>query len=301
MNPSAINNKLDFYQTMLVDPQTGEALSYNVARDVFTGSHSRDYKLRDGIPVVLPVLPGDTNSNSFDYADHYEKDAVCFDYFEEQVFPATRFEQQRLHEVILSFLPTDAEKILDIGCGNGWVAEACLPAGKTVVSADISITNPRKALEKYPSPRHYGLVADALHLPVKPDFFDVIIASEIMEHVISPDIFVENLYKAVKPGGRVIITTPYHEKLEYSLCIHCNKPTPRHAHLHSFHEKNVGGIMPKGSNFHMFSFMNSYLLKLNTHVILKYFPLSFWRKIDKLAEWFRPSALRFIMIIQKPV
>ena len=300
MKMGLVKDRFEFYQTMLADPVTGEALSYDVAGENFSGSHSRAFSVRDGIPVVLPDQPGNSAADAFDYADHYEKDAVCFDYFEEQVFPATRFEQRRLHELILSFVPADAEKILDIGCGNGWVAEACLPAGKTVVSADISITNPRKALEKYPSPRHYGLVADALHLPVKPDFFDVIIASEIMEHVISPDIFVKNLYRAVKPGGRVIITTPYHEKLEYSLCIHCNKPTPRHAHLHSFHEKNLAGIMPEGSTYTMFSFMNSYLLKLNTHVILQYLPLSFWRKTDKLAEWVRPSALRFIMIIEKP-
>lgn len=294
-------DRIDFFLDLLTDPASGKPLVYNQVNACFVNEESRLFPVREGIPVVLPEASRKSGESLFDYTEHYEKDAIYFDYFEKQDYPATRFEQRRLHEMILAYVPSDADMILDIGCGNGWVAEACLPKGKTVVSADISLTNPRKALEKYPSPRHFALVADALHLPVRNEFFDVIIAAEIMEHVVSPDIFIQNLYRAVKPGGRLIITTPYHEKLEYSLCIHCNKPTPRHAHLHSFHEKNVAGIMPESSRVSMFSFMNSYLLKLNTHVILTYFSLSLWRKFDKIAEWIRPSALRFIMIIEKPI
>lgn len=293
-------NSIDFFRDLLTDPSSGKALVYDQAKESFVNENSRQFPIKKGIPVVLPEGLQKEAENLFDYADHYEKDAIYFDYFEKQNYPATRFEQERLHEMILTYVPSTAKMILDMGCGGGWVAEACLPKGKTVVSADISLTNPGKALEKHPSPRHFAMVADALHLPVKNEFFDVIIASEIMEHVVSPDIFINNLYRAVKPGGRLIITTPYHEKLEYSLCIHCNKPTPRHAHLHSFHEKNVAGIMPESSRVSMFSFMNSYLVKLNTHVILRYFSLSLWRKFDKIAEWIRPSALRFIMIIEKP-
>lgn len=294
-------NRIGFFQDLLIDPSSGKALVYDQATESFVNETSRLFPIKEGIPIVLPEGFQQGGENLFDYIEHYGKDAIFFDYFKGQDYPATIFEQRRLHEMILAYVPSNAEMMLDIGCGNGWVAEACLPKGKTVVSADISLTNPLKAMEKYPSPRHFALVADALHLPVRNEFFDVIIAAEIMEHVVSPDIFIKNLYRSIKPGGRVIITTPYHEKLEYSLCIHCNKPTPRHAHLHSFHEKNVAGIMPESSRVTMFSFMNSYLLKLNTHVILAYFSLSLWRKVDKMAAWLRPSALRFIMIIEKPI
>jgi SAM-dependent methyltransferase len=297
LSPDRIRFYLDFIQ----DPISGASITFDNDTRSFRNTLSGNYKISDGIPVLLPASYQTTETIGFNYADHYEKDAVCFDYFEEYEDAASRFEQKRLHEFILSRLPVNTSVLLDVGCGNAWAAEACLPKNITVVSADIALTNPLKALQKLPVAHHYGLVADALHLPVQPEKFDAIIAAEIMEHVTDPAGFIQNLYRALKKGGRLIITTPYHEKLEYSLCIHCNKPTPRHAHLHSFHEKNVKGFMPDGSCYKMTIFMNKYLLKLKTHVFLQYMPYTFWKKTDAIAEWFRPSPLRLCIEIEKPL
>ena len=44
--------------------------------------------------------------------------------------------------------------------------------------------------------------------PVKNERYDVIIASEIIEHVFDTDFFIEELKRILKPNGRIIITTP---------------------------------------------------------------------------------------------
>ena len=71
-----------------------------------------------------------------------------------------------------------------------------------------------------------GLIADAYKLPFNPNTLDCIVASEIMEHTFNPEKFISNLLNVLKPGGKIIITTPYDEQINYHLCVHCNHPTP---------------------------------------------------------------------------
>ena len=72
---------------------------------------------------------------------------------------------------------------------------------------------------------------------LSPESFDIIVASEIIEHVYDPKMFIDCLLDILKPSGKIIITTPYNEKIPLSLCVHCNQLTPGNAHLHSFNEK----------------------------------------------------------------
>lgn len=295
-------HKISFYESLLFDPIQGEHLKFDEKNNVWSTLDGIIYPVKNGIPViVIPKSSIPDEKHGFDYIDHYEKDAQYFDYTEDYESPVSRFEQKKLHECILSKINDDEKIILDMGCGNAWVASACLPLGKKVISVDIGLTNPGKALEKYPHDNHFGLVANGLFLPIQPNSVDVVIAAEILEHVVDPTLFLQNLYRVVKPGGKIIVTTPYNEKREFSLCIHCNQMTPRHAHLHSFHEKNIRAILPESCTYKTTIFMNKYLLKIHAHIILQYFPLSLWKKSDSFVEWLRPGALRFMVEIKKPV
>ncbi|MFZ1703215.1 MAG: class I SAM-dependent methyltransferase [Saprospiraceae bacterium] len=290
-----------FYESILQDPVTHIPLKFDQKEHCFLSNNGDFFSIVNTIPIILPKETETIKDTSaFDYYNHYKEDAIQFDYFEEYEHPASRFEQNMLHQYIASKVHKSTQTILDIGCGNGWAADMFLPMGKTVISTDIAMTNPLKAIEKYPSPQHFGLVADALHLPIQDESIDIVIAAEIMEHLVDPQKFVQNVYRVIRPGGKILITTPYHEKLEFSLCIHCNQPTPRHAHLHSFHEKNILHLMPKGCLFSTNIFMNKYLLKANTHVLLKYGSFSFWKTMDQWAEKLKPDALRFLIEITKP-
>ena len=112
-----------------------------------------------------------------------------------------------------------------------------MPKGVNVYSLDISETNPAKAVKLYPLENHFAIAADSFHLPFTDGSFDCVIASEIIEHIVDPAKFIKELFRVVKKGGQLIITTPYKEKIIYYLCIHCNNKTPAHAHIHSFDEK----------------------------------------------------------------
>lgn len=223
--------------------------------------------------------------NKLNYIDHYKTDAVEFDYFEENK-GATAHDERRVHEYIISRVPKGIKTILDVGCGKGWVAKNFLPRGISVHSLDVSTSNPMNAKRLYPSDNHFGIAADSFHLPFSNESFDVVIASEIIEHVVNPAEFVKELFRVVKKGGKLLVTTPYKEKLIYYLCIHCNKKTPANAHIHSFDEKKLEEFCTEEDleKFECKTFGNKLLIFLRTYTILQFFPFWLWKIKDKFAN-----------------
>ena len=240
--------------------------------------------------------------DDFNYIEHYQKDAVEFDYFEEKK-GATAHDERRVREYVISKVPRDANTILDVGCGNGWAAKEFLPKGKKVYSLDISLTNPSKAKELYPSSNHFGLAADSFHLPFTNSSFDCVIASEIIEHVADSKHFVKELFRAVKKGGSLIVTTPYKEKLIYYLCINCNKKTPANSHIHSIDEKKLESLYNESdlNSFKFKTFGNKVLLHLRTYVILQFFPFWLWKLKDKFFNIIINKPAHIICIYKKKV
>lgn len=222
----------------------------------------------------------------FNYIDHYKTDAREFDYFVERT-GATAHDERRVHEYIMSEVDVKQGKILDVGAGNAWIAEHYIKKGFEVVSMDISLVNLKKAKEKVPHPLHSCVSSDAFSLPYKDSSFDLVVASEVIEHVHDPEGFVKELSRVVKKGGQLIITTPYKEKLQYSLCIHCNKPTPLHAHIHSFDEKILASLFKEVEHdkLEWETFGNKILIFARTYVIMKFFPFPLWKFKDKAANF----------------
>lgn len=296
--------------SVLINPTTNETLQYSSENDnLFSEQSAETFAVKGNMAIVLPntQLIIDTTSKvlqqyqlPFQYQEHYQKDAEFFDYTNLIGSAATTHELQRLEEAILSRVDAESKLLLDVGCGKAWVAKRCLPLGKTVISMDISTVNPTKALATYPHQTHFGLVADVYHLPIKNNSVNVIIAAEIMEHVPNPKQFVAILYSKLLAKGKLIITTPYNEKIEYNLCVHCNKPSPRNAHLHSFSEANIAQLIPEGATYKLDKFMNKHLGKLRTHILLKYLPFKAWYWVDKLANAITNKPVRLLIEIQKP-
>ena len=238
--------------------------------------------------------------SNFNYIDHYKKDAVEFDYFEERT-GATEHDERRVREFILSKVPKNVNSILDVGCGKGWVAKEFLPKGKRVFSLDISVTNPAIVNKLYSNKNHFGIAADSFYLPFNDESFDCVVASEIIEHVFDPAGFVKELFRVVTKGGSLIITTPYKEKLIYYLCIHCNKKTPANAHLHSFDENKLESLYSESDleSFKYVTFGNKILLFLRTYVILRFFPFWLWKLKDKFTNLIFDKPVHIICVYKK--
>jgi 2-polyprenyl-3-methyl-5-hydroxy-6-metoxy-1,4-benzoquinol methylase len=66
--------------------------------------------------------------------------------------------------------------------------------------------------------------------------FDVVFASEVLEHLADPIMAVRDLVGVLKPQGVLVVSVPYEENIIWHECIHCGKSTPAYGHLHAWTE-----------------------------------------------------------------
>lgn len=106
-------------------------------------------------------------------------------------------------------------RVLDVGCGNGAALQAFAQAGCTVVGVDLSAKGVAIARQGVPTGRFEVLPADGCllqNLAERP--FDIVISTEVIEHLYAPRAYARGCFDAVRPGGRFICTTPYHGYLK---------------------------------------------------------------------------------------
>lgn len=287
----------DWIKDILRDPYTGEVLRYDNAGQRLSSS-TNQFDVRDGIPTF--ILEKDDHEG-FDYTKHYTSDAEEFDYFREKSDPLTVTHLNLLHKTVIRQVAKDCKMLLDVGCGSAFIAAHFCPKHIKVISLDIARENVRKALQKYNMDSHAALVADAYHLPFEDNSLDCIIASEIIEHTIDPSKFVQSLLSKVKKGGKLIISTPYKEKIAYSLCIHCNCKTPHNAHLHSFDKEKIRHIVEPlpGKITDIRIVGNKLLLHSRLSMLLSHFGFPFWSLVDRIANKVLDKAEHFVITIEK--
>jgi len=106
-------------------------------------------------------------------------------------------------------------RVLDVGCGNGAVCGEFIQRGCKVVGIDLSHQGIEMARCSHPQGRFelLGAERDVLQRLGEPPF-DIVISTEVVEHLYSPRDWAQGCFQALKPGGCLICTTPYHGYLK---------------------------------------------------------------------------------------
>lgn len=107
-------------------------------------------------------------------------------------------------------------RILDLGCGNGSLIGAVRRSAWEMHGVDASVSGIEMARLEHPHVQFWtGDVTGSLdHLGCPLRYFDVVISTEVIEHVYAPRKLALNALEALRPGGKLILTTPYHGYLK---------------------------------------------------------------------------------------
>jgi len=97
-------------------------------------------------------------------------------------------------------------RILDVGCGTGMNAQHLAAKGHTVVGIDLSPV----AIEKFRQKGLEGMVCDVEKdgTPFPDGSFDLVFASEVIEHVADTASFLVELARVLRPDGTLVLSTP---------------------------------------------------------------------------------------------
>lgn len=98
--------------------------------------------------------------------------------------------------------------VLNTGCGCGYGSEVLLQKAKEVYNIDISESLIAYGSVKYAKDNNHFMVMDAQDLKLKNNFFDCVVAFELIEHLANPYRFLLECHRVLKKSGRLILSTP---------------------------------------------------------------------------------------------
>src|SRR4030042_6765615 len=116
-----------------------------------------------------------------------------------------------LYSQILALLPVNS-KLLDVGCGIGVFLQRAKTEKKcSVFGIDIS----KRAIDFVKSKEIDGLAAKIPPIPLESNSFDVVVATELLEHVTNPLKTMRELFRVAEIGGLCFISVPDNCLLPY--------------------------------------------------------------------------------------
>lgn len=159
------------------------------------------FEVVDGVPILLD--PGDDGPQRQAYRESYERLAR-----DDLVAPLESDRASR-HETLRRFVgDVHGKRVLDVGASNALFLRT-LDADLRV-AVDVALPY----LQAIPSDVDVLRVcADAERLPFARGAFDVIVISDVLEHVLTPERVVERVASICGPKTRVIVHVPWEEDL----------------------------------------------------------------------------------------
>lgn len=118
------------------------------------------------------------------------------------------------HRVVELCRSLRARRVLDVGCGNGALCAQLAATGMEVVGCDASEEGIEQARGAYPQiPFHVLSIGDDVQA-LGGEQFDVVVSTEVIEHLYLPRLLPRFARAALKPAGHLILSTPYHGYLK---------------------------------------------------------------------------------------
>jgi 2-polyprenyl-6-hydroxyphenyl methylase/3-demethylubiquinone-9 3-methyltransferase len=148
-------------------------------------------------------------------------------------------------------------RILDVGCGAGFLSNELAKSGHEVTGIDLSEGSLEVARRKDVTKSVHYLQADGLELPFEPNQFDIVLAMDFLEHIEEPKRAILSAANVLKSGGLFFFHTFNRTFLSWLVIIKgvewFVKNAPKNMHVHQLFIKpseldvifQAGGLVTK--------------------------------------------------------
>lgn len=116
-------------------------------------------------------------------------------------------------KTVISAIKKGRGKLLDVGFGYGFIEEVLRDSHFILHGIDISPLAVKRIKKKV---KGNFRISSILKIPYKDDFFDIVLALEVLEHITPSNTFnaLNELKRVLKAKGLMIISVPINEQLE---------------------------------------------------------------------------------------
>ena len=134
------------------------------------------------------------------------------------------------------------DRVLDLGCGDGAFTGTLAQEAAQVVGADVALAALARARARHPGLDFRQVRFDG-PLPFEDCAFDLVWASEVIEHVGDTARWLSEVRRVLAPEGRLLITTPSHGRLRVALGGLERFSEPLGDHLHLYTRRSLRAVL----------------------------------------------------------
>jgi 2-polyprenyl-3-methyl-5-hydroxy-6-metoxy-1,4-benzoquinol methylase len=190
----------------------------------------------------------------------------------------------------LSEIDLEKAKVLDAGCGTGIGSKKLIEKGSDVTSVDLGFKLVKLTSQKAKST---PTQASILNLPFESNLFDIVFSTEVIEHIPDPLGAITELWRVIKPGGWLTLSTPnylWQGPVRFASLVGLRpydgyenfiRPVTLRNHIHQ-----LGGKIIEHRGIHLFPFQLKTLHKIN-------------RNIDQFGKTLLPIMINQAILCQK--
>ncbi len=187
--------------------------------------------IREPLNTRLDSILNYIEDEENDYVENYEEISKTFN-------PKVSLETQAILNccelLIDNYLPEKERILADIGCGAGFVLNPLKAQVK--VAVDISLNQLSRV-----NTDSVRIRSNVENLPIENGYFNIIICTDIFEHVQDENLLVDELIRILKPGGLLLFACPWKQDLSvYDLPEYKARfKQYKYVHLRSIDEKTI--------------------------------------------------------------
>lgn len=253
------------------------------------------HQIIDNIPVFINL--DDNPSIKEQYVKYIENyDQISSDHVSQFETTGTHFISENvwkeLEHSTVSLINKYSLKsgvILDVGVGMGRLMSSIESKNIEKHGVDISLNYLRYASKKDITIS----LALAESLPYEDESFDMIVCTDVLEHVLDLNIVLREIIRCLKKGGILIIRVPYKEDIGKYLQPSCKYD---YVHLRNFDEHNLTSVLSKIFNLSVLEYQLAG--RNNEYYRFKYFldEKSLLQKVGKFIYYLCKVGERFFRL-----